>query len=212
MEIRKKNLQKYLRAIAIDQLVDDYSANGYKTSTGEKIGKFQADLVVRNNKETIVFEIKTEKTTKRRRKEIERLTEDIKELGYKFRVILAKPPANKNIEVESIEQILTNEFIHGEMPSELDSLSTHTSIDEVIDIEIDEIAIRERGDIFITGDGVVVVTLQWGSDSDERNGDGTKMGDSYPFRFSGTFRFGENGSLRLEELTELDIDTASYYE
>jgi len=206
MEIRKTTLQKYLHNIAIDQLVEDYSASGYTITKEETIGNFLADLVARKDEETIVFEIKTSKLTTDRKEQIEKLSDYIKTLGYKFKIIIATPPKEKSIELESIDQMIYEELSE-DVPSSLDALSSRTMIEEVYDIDIDKIEVKENGEITIEGDGIVRVELQWGSNDDEAT-----MSDSYPFTFSAILQWDNEGGLYLDELTELDVDTSSFYE
>lgn len=93
-------------------------------------------------------------------------------------------------------------------PSELNTLSTHTSIDV---IEIDDLTSIEIVDSAITIDGyaTISVELQYGSDSDMRRGDGGQYADSFPMSFSVKLEYDENYAV---ESIEYKIDTSSFYE
>ena len=183
MEIKKKYLLKYLHDIAIEQIAEDYIQKGYSVTKEEALGgKYYADIVARKNQEQIVIEVKTGKLNAERKEKIANLADYVRSLGgYKFLIAIATPPKEKKLEIAELEQLITNYF-HQDLPSELDSLSTHTRPDEVSDIDIDEINISSKS-IFIKGNGVVSVEMQFGSDSDQNNDDGFKINDNFPFYF-----------------------------
>ncbi len=207
MEIRQKNLQEYLHDIAIDQLIDDYTSEGYTMTREEEIGPFRADLVARKGEETIVFEIKTNKLNPEKRERIEKLSDLIKELGYKFKIILATPPQKKSIEIGSIDQMIYEAVLDGTMPDKLEALSTRTMVSNVSDVDINKVEINEQGKIAVAGDGIIEVLLQWGRRDDEAS-----MNDSFPFTFTAILQWDNEGGLSLEKLTALEVDTSSFYE
>ncbi|MFN8298324.1 MAG: hypothetical protein U0T75_04395 [Chitinophagales bacterium] len=210
MEIKKKYLGKYLHDIAIDQIAEEYFQKGYQVNKEERLGKFQADLVARKGEEQIVIEVKAGKMTPDRKQKIAGLADYIRALGnYKFLVVIATPPKEKKLEIEDIDTLITN-YIHYELPTELDALSTHTRPDEVFDIDIDEINISGEN-IFVKGDGVVSVELQFGSDVDQDKGDGFKSYDNFPFDFEITLAYNSKKELEIVEVDKFDIDTSSYY-
>lgn len=80
MEIKQQYLNKYLPSIAIDQIADEYREKGYQVSLEEEIGKkYRADLVARNDKDTIVIEVKSGQMSPERRKEIAELANYVRE-------------------------------------------------------------------------------------------------------------------------------------
>lgn len=211
MEIRKKYLGKYLHDIAIEQIAEDYLQKGYTVTKEEKLGKFQADLIVRKGNDQTVIEVKAGKMTPDRKKRISEIADYIRNLGgYKFLVVVATPPKEKRLEIEDIEILITN-YIHTDLPSELDELSTHTRPDEVYDVDIDEINISGEN-IFVKGDGVIGVELQFGSDGDQDKGNGFKNYDKFPFDFEITLAYNSKKELEIIDVDKLDIDTSSYYD
>lgn len=211
MEIKKKYLGKYLHDIAIEQIAEDYIQKGYQINKEERLGKFQADLVARKGEEQIVIEVKAGKMTPDRKQKIAGIADYVRSLGnYKFLVVIATPPKEKKLEVEDIEILITN-YIHSDLPSELDELSTHTRPDEVFDIDIDEINISGEN-IFVKGDGVVSVELQFGSDGDQDKGDGLKSYDNFPFDFEIKLAYNSKKELEIIEVDKFNVDTSSYYD
>lgn len=211
MEIKKKYLGKYLYEIAIEQIADDYRRKGYQVNKEVKLGKFRADLVARKGEEQIVIEVKAGKMTPDRRQKIAGIAEYVRSLGnYKFLVVIATPPKEKKLEIEDIKTLISN-YIHYDLPSELDELSAHTRPDEVIDIDIDEINISGEN-IFVKGDGVVSVELQFGPDGDQDKGGGFKSYDKFPFDFEITLAYNSERELEIVDVDKFDIDTSLYYD
>ena len=212
MEIKKKYLSKYLHDIAIEQIAEDYIQKGYSVTKEEALGgKYYADIVARKNQEQIVIEVKTGKLNAEKKEKIANLADYVRSLGgYKFVIAIATPPKEKKLEIAELEQLITNYF-HQDLPSELDSLSTHTRPDEVSDIDIDEINISSKS-IFIKGNGVVSVEMQFGSDSDQNNDDGFKINDNFPFDFALTLGYNDENKLEIVDVQKVEIDTSSYYE
>jgi len=212
MEIKKKYLGKYLHDIAIEQIAEDYTQKGYIVSKEEKLGRFRADLVARKDTEQIVIEVKAGEMTPDKKRQIAGIADYIRGLGgYKFLVVVATPPREKKLEIEDLE-ILISDYIHSAaLPPELDELSTHTRPDEIFDIDIDEINISGKN-IFVKGDGVISVELQFGSDGDQDRGDGYKTFDNFPFDFEVTLAYNSKKELEIIDLEKFDVDTSSYYD
>lgn len=211
MEISKTHLYKHLHLIAIDQIAEDYLSKGYKVEREKKIGKYVADLVASNDNEKIVIEVKAGRMNPARKEQLAKLADYVNSLGeYKFKIVIARPPKEKNIQIADIEQLFFEFFIN-DMPSELDMLSTHTSIEMISSIEIHDLIIHQDNEINIIGQGIVDVELQFGSDGDQRRGDGHKTYDSFPFDFDLYLSYDSNKKLEINEGGTLEIDTDSYY-
>jgi Holliday junction resolvase len=202
VEIKEKYLGKYMHEIAIDQIADEYLQKGYEITKEENLGDFRADLIARKGDEQIVIEVKTGKLSSLRKQELAGLANYVRSKnGYKFLVAVATPPQNKKIDIEGLEQMITN-YIHSDLPSELDELSTHTRLDEVTDVNIDKIQISENS-FFIEGEGVISVELQFGSDVDQDNSNGFKSYDNFPFKFAMKLILDNNFQFEIEEVIDL---------
>ena len=118
----------------------------------------------------------------------------------------AAPPRDRQIHVEALDRALTDE-IREHVPSELDELSTHTQIDNVVDVFVTSIVVSENS-IEVHGEGVVEIELAYGSSGDERRGLGSRNCDSYPFEFQVVL----SPDLNITEVRELRVDTSSFYE
>lgn len=212
MEIKKRYLHKYLHDIAIEQIAEEYQEKGYTVSKEEQLGKkYIADLIARKGNETIVVEVKSGKMSPERKQKITDLANYVREQGnYKFLVVIATPPKEKKLEIADIEELLTENMIE-DFPRELDELSTHTRLVEITDVEIDEISI-DGTSIFVSGDGVVSVELQFGSDGDQHSGNGFKYEDSFPFDFEIILEYDAEHKLKIVDVDKLKIDTSSYYD
>lgn len=211
MEIKKQYLQKYLHRIAIEQIIDEYKEKGFEVFEEEKIGKFQADIVARKDEETIVIEVKSGKMTPQKKEAIIGIGNYVRSQGnYKFLVVIANPPKEKKLEIMDIESLLFQTMIN-DLPDELDELSSHTLIDDISDVDIDEIEINKNS-IYVTGNGVVDVELQMGSDGDARRGDAFNTNESFPFDFDITLEYNSKQELQITEVNNLNVDTSAFYE
>jgi len=101
MKIKKKYLGKCLHEIAIEQIAEDYRQKGYTVSREEILGTFQADLVVRKDTEQLVIEVKAGKMTPDKKQRIAGIADYVRNLGgYKFLVVVATPPKEKNFKLK----------------------------------------------------------------------------------------------------------------
>ena len=210
MKIKKQYLQKYLHDIAIQQISDEYIEKGYAVSKEEQIGKYQADIIARKSDETIVIEVKSGKMTSKKKESIEGIANYVRSLGkYKFFVVIATAPKEKKLEIEEIEELLFQNFMN-DLPSELDELSTHTTLEEITDVDIDEILITGNS-ISIKGNAVVSVNLQIGSGSDQKNDNGINTSDNFPFDFDMILGY-NNNKLQIIDAKSITVDTSAFYE
>lgn len=207
MQIRPQYLQKYIHDIALDQLYADYQAKGYDVSKDEKIGLYEADMVAKKGEEVIVFEVKAGKMSPEYRAKIVGLGDFVRaHKNHKFLVVVATPPKPKKIDIPSLDEILYN-YLVNDFPDELDSLSTQTRIESVVDSTVDELAILEEGGFMAKGNGTVEVELQYGPTNDASLSD-----DSFPFTFEIKLKQNEQNELILDEVVQLHVDTSSWDE
>jgi hypothetical protein len=93
---------------------------------------------------------------------------------------------------------------------EIDMLSTQSSVNEVY---VSRVSVTEINDqqILISVSGTISVRLQYGSNSDNRNGDGYIAYDSYPFTCD---MFGDVNQLEefCPEVDSMSVNTRSFYE
>lgn len=211
MEIKTKYFEKYMYDIAVEQLIEDYLNKGYTVNKNFKVGNHQADIVAQKGEEVIVIEVKSGRMTPSKKETIAKLGNFVRSKeNYKFLVAVATPPKEKRLDIANLESLLIREMTEN-FPSELEGLSTTTSIEDVNDIDIDEIEINGKS-IYVKGDAVVSVELQYGSDGDQKNDDGYKTTDSFPFTFEITLKHNGQEELEIFEVDKLAVDTSTFYE
>jgi Holliday junction resolvase len=211
MEISKQLIYKNLYFLAIEQIAEEYKSKGYLIEKEKQIGKFHADILATKGEEKIVFEVKAGIMTPERKEELAKLADYVNSLGnYKFKVVIAREPKEKNIEIASFETLLF-EYLINEMPSALDELSTHTTVEFVYDIEIHNLLIHNNNEINVIGQGTVEVQLQYGSDMDQHRGDGHIQSESFPFDFDLYLNYDDNQNLRIKD-GSVNVNTDSFYE
>ena len=104
-----------------------------------------------------------------------------------------------------IDSIIEDDM-RNNMPSELDTLSTHTYIEEVSDINILSEEIKSNI-AEVQGVGTVSVELQYGSDRDQCRGDGMTDGMRFDFEFQIKVDITKNVVLR----SKYSINTEKFY-
>ena len=203
MEVeRRYKIMAYERA-AFEEMKERYQKQGYEIRTDYKLGDFHVDLFCEKGNLRFAFEFKARKRLNHAR--IEAMREIANENDIHFRVVIVRIPVDKHISVEGIEETLEQHFIT-EMPSDLDSLSTHTRVVEVEQAVLTSIELKSLEEIEISGNSEVVVDLCFDNDDDHCDT------ESYPFTFKGVWSFNDNRELELKELYELKFDTSSYEE
>ena len=203
MEINKHYKIKAAVEAAIAEMTDSYRKQGYNINTDFKLGDFHVDLYCEKEGSKLAFEFKTRERSDYER--IEAMREIANENDIHFRVVIVRIPVDKHISVEGIEETLEHYF-NNDMPSDLDSLSTHTRVIEVEQAVITSLQMKSIDEIEISGNSEVVVDLCFDNDDDHCDT------ESYPFSFKGEWAFNENRELELQELSELKFDTSSYDE
>lgn len=104
---------------------------------------------------------------------------------------------------EVADQALTESVVQ-----ELDELSTHTLVDEVVAHDIRVVTIGPK-EIEFRVNGTVYVQLNYGSGSDFRRGEGVSLSDKYPF----SVRMAASvADMRPYTLERASVDNSSFYE
>jgi hypothetical protein len=193
---------RYLESATQAEFEERLRSEGYSVQAEESHGGVQFDLVARKGAKSVAYEFKAGRSPKSGRESIERLQRAANEAGFEFHIVVVNPPPRVSIEIENLASQL-REHMNESFPDELESLSTHTSISGVCDLDISDIRVG-KGEIRVAGVGTVDVELQYGSGSDED----PASGNAFPFRFKAVLS--ANGELSRVE--ELKVDTSSFYE
>lgn len=201
MELQRDILLKYAERAAIDQLTQEYVAQGYKVLTPSRAKGIEADLIVRKGKEIIVFEVKARPWTESRRNAAVHLRDRaVRDLKAKYKIVLVTLPEEAEILLDGIEAVFS-ELLSEQFIDEFSRLATHFWIDEVTDTKYSLLHLRET-ELEITGSSTVTVGLQYGSDGDYRRGDGVRFHESFGFSFHITLDRG----MRLRQVITLELD------
>jgi len=196
---------KHLLKAAIDETKEAYTRQGYSVKEQAKIGEFYADLIASKDNHEIIFEFQARGVPGRSNEQLLSMTKLAKTRpNAELKLVYVEPPASLHVEVEEIETVIEHEIMN-DMPSELDSLSTHTFIDEVSDVEFDRIHIA-KDSISLDGTCNISVQLQYGSDNDVERGEGAVSSDS----FIAKFQLEMDGNYNVEHF-EISVDTSSFY-
>lgn len=203
MDIKKSILLKYMAKAATEQIASEYQARGYEVIDESKMPDIGADLIVKNDKETIVFEVKSGDWNDEKRQAVKNIrNRALHELGAKFKLVLVNVPAQPSIEIEGLEYIFFD-LLPEYCADELSSLATHTWIDEISDIEIEMLDIQ-KDEMEVQGTAVVSFGLQYGSDGDFDRGNGIRTSGSFPLHFHVLL----DRDLHVKTVHSLELDIA----
>lgn len=196
---------KHLLQAAIEETKDEYLKQGYMVKTKAQVGNLTVDLVASKKGEKIYFEFKGKGIPglpKSQLLSLQRLA--AKSPTTALKLVFVSPPDQAEIEIEGIEQII-EEAIVEDLPSELDGLSSHTTVEDVTDVEFTSVNIS-RNFIQLSGYCMVSVALQHGSNSDLNRDEGSLSSDSFP----ADFELELDGAFKLKEST-VNVDTSSFF-
>lgn len=209
MTKRDNYLAQYYERATFDQLEDEYKQLGYIVQREVRLDKYRIDMVAERDGHSLFFEVKRSKMDVEARRRLEKL-EEIIQAKPNSRLILVpvRYSEEKQISFDNIEEIIYNHFI-GEIPDDLDELSSHTRIDSVDYVTLNTIKIYGL-DIVVKCSGQVSVELQYGNDSEQERQDNMRM--SFPFEFEGTVSWDmDNNNFIVSEVDSLRINTDEYY-
>lgn len=205
MKTARNIAPRFLEKAAIEEFAGKLRAQGYQVEIEKTLGRYRADLFACRDGEQIVYEFKSGPWSKDKTEQAQALRRYIvHECGGKFELVWVSPYRKANIHIEGLERILANAL--RENLGSLDELSTHTVVDEVEDIQITALDIG-ADTMSVSGEGIVYVELNYGSESDREKDDETSNIDSFPFQF--TIQLNKN--RQLLETPIIEIDTSSFY-
>jgi hypothetical protein len=133
-------------------------------------------LYAEKKEEKRIYEFKYFQSTQGNKNTIGQLKELAESQNAKLYMVYMTRPREKEITFDDLDIKLTV-YLNDNMPTELDALSSHTKVEEVIVDSLNNIIINDN--IKIQGDATISVVLQFGSNSD----DGYKANDSFPMTF-----------------------------
>jgi hypothetical protein len=116
--------------------------------------------------------------------------------------------------IEVLESDVDEAFIKNAMVDgmeAIDGLSSHYSLEDIETTRIKVIGLSsDLVKLEVTGN--IEVILQWGSNSDVRNGDGLEVPTTFPFSSSLTMFIDESFPKGDIEMEDLNIDTGNWHE
>ena len=193
---------RYLESAKQAELASQLREEGFTVELNKKVDNLSFDLVAKQGERAIAYEFRSV-GGRRIDKAVQRSLQELaKRTGMEFRVVIVNPPPRVKVEIDSLQRELLSYALDNHI-DKLDTLSTHTSIERIDDLEISEVRVSEAG-TKVKGTGTVSVTLQYGSGSD----DGPRMTDAYPLFFEAML--GPDQKLAL--VSRFEVDASSFTE
>ena len=176
MKIGMNEILRGIEYTAIQKITKELERDGFSINKEYSI----FDLYAEKGDDKRIYEFKIGKNRIQKRLFIA-LQEEAKRLGAKLYIVYLEIPRSKEVDFEGLDQIIYEDLLN-DFPSEIDALSTHTTIESIEDIEIDSINISDSI-VKLTGSGTINVHLQFGSRSDLKNNDAVEDVGSVDFFF-----------------------------
>lgn len=207
MKIDKQYLKKYYHRAAVDQLSDQYKRRGYEVTVEERVGDYRIDMVARKGDSIIFFEVKTGDVRADTKARIKQQSRFLKEAypNSRFLLVAVRYPEEDTIIIDNIETILYEYLIGNGIPSDLDELSTHTTIEGIESVTINSVEISDSS-IIIECEGKIDVQLNY----DNHEPDASFL-MSFPFTLKGELEY-VKGKLEMVDMEEFEADTSEFYE
>ncbi len=182
MKIGLKEIQKGIYLAAKERICSELVKQGFKVLEEKTSAtqNYKYDIYAEKDNEKRIYELKIGKN-KIYKNHLALLQSEAKSINAKLFIIYLEVPKSKEIEYDNLEQIIY-ENLSNNFPEELDTLSTHTSIESVNSIDIESINVESDG-IRLSGSASLNLDLQFGSNYDMKNGDGLQESFTVDFSF-----------------------------
>ena len=199
-------LKCYIDAM-IMQYKRDLEKKGFIVSLGYKIHDLHIDVYAEKDSEKRAYNFKLVGKENYVKWNIVDFKETAEVHGITAYAVYVNPPDKKQIDFDDLSKLLTDHFIDGETPTELDELSTQVRVDKV---ELDELTGIDIANEVITIDGYasICVELYYDSGHAMKHTDGVDYTDRFPMSFCA--RLGYNDAYFIKSI-DYEIDTSNWY-
>jgi hypothetical protein len=203
MRISHKILNQAWEQAAIEQLALDYQCQGYSIKKQVSIADMQADLVAQKDNDVIFFEFKSGKWDTVKVNQVLKLRNYVvQNQAGKFKLVLVNRPAEKQVEIDGLKDILYKLCLDKAMP-ELRQSVTPATLEKVSELEIHSSKIRPQE---IEVKGSVIAHFQ--TEINQTTGDSLPVQDS----FLVTFYLTLSHELKLKKLYEFNFELSDFCE
>ena len=207
MKLDKNLLDKCYYDTIITQYKNELEKDGFSVFAAYPFSNKQVDLYAEKDAEKRVYEFKMVGNQDKTKEKIMKFKDYAVSNGATPYVVYVNPPKEKQIQFDGLDNLLTNYFIKTEIPSELDRLSTHTSIESVEVYDLTSVEVSESM-INIDGFATISAELQYSSNSDMKSNDGLLYTDRFPMSFNAKLRY-FNEEYSIENI-KYNIDISNW--
>lgn len=194
---------------AINKVSRQLQREGFNTYPDYRISDYNnniiLDLFAAKGSDKRIYEFKIGKNRIQKR-QFEILQHYARQIGARLFIIYLEIPTSKEIIFDDLDDIIFDNLIN-DTPNELMELATHVIIEDVNNIDINSIEIKNKF-ISITGTGIVSIETQMGSRIDLRDDNGYI--ENFDFEFSFRLRLDKYNQELLYSYYK--FDTGSYYD
>jgi hypothetical protein len=198
-----KHLSRYLQEAAIEDTVERYTERGYMVAREVHEGDLRFDLVAIKGEDRVYFDFRVGNGNGKKDQDVIALQEHARGRGGEFHIVYVTPPRDAEFWIEGLD-LAIDRHLTEEPPAEIDILSSHSRIKEVVDLTLRKATVTADR-ISAEGTFLLGVILQYGSDGDMARGDGSEDVMYFPTSFT------VDASRDLSEMSlQTTVDTSSF--
>jgi len=138
MKIGMNEILSGIEYTAIQKITQELVGDGFIVKnefSPEQDNRLFFDLYAEKGEDKRIYELKIGKN-RIQKKQFAELQSEAKRLGAKLYIVYLEIPRSKEVNFEGLDQIIYEDLLN-DFPSEIDGLSTHTTIESIEDLEID---------------------------------------------------------------------------
>ena len=200
MEVKEKYIQKYWRNIILDQLNDEYVSEGFNVSRDKEFNGVIPDLFLEKEGEEKIIVLSCSKFNNNDFLKLHRYAK-LHNISFEY-ISSNYRSLKKTVEIEGIEMILCD-YISNNTPDSISELGHHHSIEDIIDLNINELYI-DTGRIVFKGTCLCETIISLDNDSDTEY--------SYYFPCEINIHLSIDDKILILEDSEIEADVSSFYE
>jgi hypothetical protein len=203
--MRQRTAEEYLVQATIEALREEWEAKGYQVADRSALGGIDADLILRRNGETVVFEVTTSASLGRAAVSSPKVAEQVlRNPNTSYHLVVTNPPRERTIRIEDLEQVL-HDYLTANPPIELTRLFPHLFVGNVERSDITSISIK-HGEIQAVGSAAVTIRFDRTTGDTLANTDDGVAHATLPFEFDVTL----NSNLAIVKVDRLQVDTSEF--
>ncbi|RKZ80991.1 MAG: hypothetical protein DRR19_22835 [Candidatus Parabeggiatoa sp. nov. 1] len=196
---------KALHDAKVEELLDKYKNKHFSVNKNVSVNGVKFDVIAERDNSVIAFEVHTTPVSLAAKKRTTELYEIAQSLRYNFRIITIGQPKRIPVNIDWLENALLEHFMTQEqhLIDKFAAEAEYEELEELVILSVDISAHLAQVNI----SGSILVSFQYGSQAEVKQGDGLLMEDSVIFSADLSLNLKE---YRIEN-TKITLDDRYWY-